>query len=281
MPTAIVNGATINYEIIGDSGPWLSLSPGGRRGMDEMLPLAKRMSGYGYRVVLHDRRNCGLSDIALDPSQPEYEVWADDLYALMSQLDALPAIVGGSSSGCRLSVLFAKKYPQAVNALLLFRITGGRFAVERLSQRYYTQYIEAAQKGGMALICETDHFRDLIELRPDHRATLMAMDPAQFIEAMQAWNARFIEGLHMPIIGATEQDLNAIAVPTLIIPGNDRTHNHAVAAIAHGMIPHSELHDLFPGDLDMDIIPMEDWAPKEAEMAALFADFLKRAGFGG
>jgi hypothetical protein len=42
------------------------------------------------------------------------------------------------------------------------------------------------------------------------------------------------------------------------------------------MIPNSEIHDLFPGDLDVDLVPMEDWALKEAEMAAVMADFLKR-----
>ena len=43
------------------------------------------------------------------------------------------------------------------------------------------------------------------------------------------------------------------------------------------MIPGSELHDLFPGDLDVDLVPQEDWAPKEAEMAAVFVDLLRRA----
>ena len=43
------------------------------------------------------------------------------------------------------------------------------------------------------------------------------------------------------------------------------------------MIAGSELHDLFPRDLDVDLVPPEDWAHKEAEMAAVFADFLKRA----
>ena len=31
MPYATVRGAAINYEIIGSKGPWVSLSPGGRR----------------------------------------------------------------------------------------------------------------------------------------------------------------------------------------------------------------------------------------------------------
>ena len=43
------------------------------------------------------------------------------------------------------------------------------------------------------------------------------------------------------------------------------------------MIAGSELCDLFPGDIDIDLVPAEDWAPKEPEMARVFADFLARA----
>ena len=65
----------------------------------------------------------------------------------------------------------------------------------------------------------------------------------------QRWQEQFAKGAAHPVIGASERELNSIKVPTCIIPGNDRTHNHAVAETAHRMIPGSELHDLFPGDL--------------------------------
>ena len=37
MPIANVRGANINYEVLGTSGPWVSLSPGGRRALDHVL----------------------------------------------------------------------------------------------------------------------------------------------------------------------------------------------------------------------------------------------------
>ena len=277
MPIANVRGANINYEVLGTHGPWVALSPGGRRALDNVKPLAQHMADHGYRVLIHDRSNCGISDIVIGGDASEYEVWADDLYELLSQHNALPAVVGGGSSGCRLSVLFALKYPQAVRALLLWRVTGGAFAAARLTENYYGKYIRAAQEGGMAAVCALDHFKERIEARPQNRATLMAMDPKAFIAAMERWQTQFAKGAELPIIGASEQDMNSIKVPTCIIPGNDKTHNHAVAETAHRMIPGSELFDLFPGDLDVDLVPMEDWAHKEREMAAVFADFLKRA----
>jgi len=103
------------------------------------------------------------------------------------------------------------------------------------------------------------------------------MDPNSFTAAMERWCGQFAKGAELPIIGASEKDLNSIKVPTCIIPGNDKTHNHAIAETAHRMIAGSELYDLFPGDLDVDLVPPEDWTPKEPEMAAMFVDFLKRA----
>jgi pimeloyl-ACP methyl ester carboxylesterase len=277
MPIANVRGANINYEVLGTHGPWVALSPGGRRALENVKQLAQHLAGHGYRVLIHDRRNCGVSDIVIGGDVSEYEVWADDLYELLTQLNALPAVVGGGSSGCRLSVLFALKYPQAVRALLLWRVTGGAFAAARLTENYYGKYIRAAQDGGMAAVCALDHFKERIDARPQNRATLMAMDPKAFIAAMERWQTQFAKGAELPIIGASEQDMNSIKVPTCIIPGNDKTHNHAVAETAHRMIPGSELFDLFPGDLDVDLVPMEDWAHKEREMAAVLADFLARA----
>src|SRR5215510_9266562 len=125
MPVAQVRGVNINYEVLGGRGPWMALSPGGRRALDEIRYLAQPIADAGYRVILHDRRNCGASDVVIDGTDSEYEIWADDLYELLGQLNALPAIIGGSSSGCRLAILFALRHPEAVRALLLWRITGG------------------------------------------------------------------------------------------------------------------------------------------------------------
>ena len=276
MPIAKVRGVNINYEVLGTGGPWVALSPGGRRALDNVKSLARHVAAAGYRVLVHDRRNCGLSDIVIGGETSEYETWADDLYDLLSQLKALPAVVGGSSSGCRLSLLFALKYPQAVRALLLWRVTGGPFAAARLTENYYDKYIRAAREGGMAAVCALDHFQERIQARPENRAALMAMEPGAFIAAMERWREQFARGAELPIIGASEQELNSIRVPTCIIPGNDKTHSHAIAAAAHRMIAGSELYDLFPGDLDIDLVPAEDWEPKEPEMAKVFVDFLAR-----
>ena len=91
--------------------------------------------GRGDRVLLHDRRNTGASDISFAGEEVEEAVWADDLFELLNRLDGLPAFIGGSSSGARTALNFCIRHPEAARALLLLRVTGGKYAAKRLTVR--------------------------------------------------------------------------------------------------------------------------------------------------
>ena len=276
MPLTKVRGAAIHFEVLGAKGPWVALSPGGRRPLEGVKPLAQRMAGAGCRVLIHDRRNCGASDITLGGNDPENEIWADDLHELLGQLKALPAVVGGGSSGCRLALLLALRHPKAVSGLLLWRVTGGRFAAQRLAEQYYGQFIKAAETGGMAAVCAMEHWKERIEARPANRGTLMKMDPQHFIAAMSEWRQYFIQGGDQPVLGASEADLKSIRVPACVIPGNDRTHAIQTGRTLARLLPRAELHELYDHDEDVDVVPPEEWQKKDGEIAAIFTSFLAR-----
>jgi len=276
MPIATIRGANILYDVIGTGGPWVALSPGGRRERGAVADMAGRIAAAGYRVLIHDRRNCGLSDVSIEGDDSEYEIWADDLYELLKQRNALPAYVGGSSSGSRLSLLLALRHPDAVKGLLLWRITGGRFACERLAADNYTQYIDAAQQGGMRAVCGLGHFKDLCQANPSNLAYLIGLDPKRFIAVMTRWRECFTTSADLPIVGATEADLRSITIPTLVIPGNDRTHPMQAGLNAARFIPGAELKPIWDKEVDAPMAPPEDWAAKEGEIASLLTDFLKQ-----
>jgi pimeloyl-ACP methyl ester carboxylesterase len=263
--------------VLGAQGPWVALSPGGRRDISGIELLASEVAKLDHRVVIFDRRNCGASDVVIDGKESEYEIWADDIHELLGQLGALPAFVGGSSSGCRTALLFALRHPDAVRALLLWRVTGGRFACERLAEEYYGQFIEAAKKGGMAAVCEMEHWKERIQARPENRAALMNLSPARFIEVMSHWREYFLKGADLPVIGATEAELKSIKVPACIVPGNDNTHGRQTGENLGRLIQKSEVHVLFPKHYDEPLSPREEWDEKAGEMAALFASFMKRS----
>ncbi len=279
MPFARVRGANIHYEVLGDAGPWVALSPGGRRGLEAVSYLAERIAASGFRVLLHDRRNCGTSDVVLGGEDAEYEIWADDLHELLQQLGAAPAFVGGTSSGCRLALLVYMRHPEAVRGLLLWRVTGGAFAAGRLAWNYYGQYVEAARAGGMAAVCQTEHFGELIAANPLTRDQIMGLDPAGFIADFTRWEQGFKESAELPVIGMTAADLGHIAVPTCIVPGNDLTHPRAVGEQAGKLIPGSEAHVLLQTDhMDMDVSPAEELEDIADQHAKLYVDFMRKHG---
>ncbi len=276
MPQINIRGAHLNYEILGNSGPWVALSPGGRRPLEGVKHLAERVAAHGYRVLIHDRRNCGASDVVLEGTESEYEIWAEDLYAMLQHFNATPAWVGGGSSGCRMSLLLALRYPQAVRGLLLWRVTGGEFAAKRLAHQYYLQFIEAAKKGGMAAVCETEHFRERIAQRPSNRQVIMAMDVNKFMASFRTWADGFLNDAAKPVIGATAAQLQSVKVPVIVVPGNDKTHDRSIGERTHKIMQGSELYVLFPEDQDIDIVPPQEWEYKDDELAGVFAGFMKR-----
>jgi pimeloyl-ACP methyl ester carboxylesterase len=276
MPLAKVRGVTLHYEVLGGKGPWVALSPGGRRAIEGVESLARRIAQAGYRVLVHDRRNCGKSDVAIEGKVSENEIWADDLYELLKQLGALPAWIGGSSSGCRMALLFAMRHPQATRGMLLWRVTGGGAAAKRLAQRYYGQYIPIAKQGGMSAICATEEFSERIRERPANRERLMKMDPARFIDVMDHWHRNFIAGADQPVIGASEAELKAVTTPACIVPGNDLSHLRPVAENLGRLLPDAEVHPLITKQYDLDVAPREEWNAREGELAAIFLDYMKR-----
>jgi pimeloyl-ACP methyl ester carboxylesterase len=276
MATAKVRGLNINYEIVGREGPMATLITGGRRGYQEFVPLAEKIARNGFRVLLHDRRNTGASDMLLDDKEVEEVVWADDLHELLKQHDALPAFIGGSSSGARTALLFCIRHPKAVRGLLLLRVTGGAFAAQRLPENYYGQFIKVAEAGGMAAVLATEAYQERVAANPASRAKLLAMDPGRFIAIMTRLRDLFVAGADLPVMGVPERDLRAITAPAIIIPGNDNTHSSESGRVAHRMIPGSELHQLPIADQDVPLIPFPDWAPYEPEIARVFCDFMRR-----
>ena len=281
MPEVPVRGVRINYETIGRSGPWIALTPGSRRRYEELINLSETIVRSGYRVLLHDRRNCGASEVAFDSSASEHEIWADDLYALGQKLGALPMYVGGSSAGARLAILYAIRHPDCLRGLLLWRLTGGQEAVDRLAENYYGEFIKMAIEGGMEAVVRSEHFSECIRARPANRERLLQTDVQHFIKTMSFWRECFLQSANLPIVGATEADLSSIKAPACLIAGNDLIHTPQTARKAASLIPNGELHDNVVERRSDDNLLKEwdrkEWRDAEPRMAEIFSSFLRKA----
>lgn len=277
MPVANVRGVALNYEILGEIGPFVALQPGGRRAGSSLRSLAQKIAEAGYRVVIYDRRNTGASSIAID-GESENQEWADDLHELLREIEVRPAFVGGSSSGCRLALLLALQHPQAVRGLLLWRVTGGAHAAEHLTNQYYTSHIEAARRGGMAAVCQLDHWNEVIGINRQARDALTAYEAGDFIARMERWRRAFQAGADHPVIGLSPAELRSLTMPACIAPGMDPVHPLPAGQAAHRLMPNAEYAEIVTEQRATMDEAFADWDAREGLLAARFIDFLRRHG---
>jgi pimeloyl-ACP methyl ester carboxylesterase len=277
MPIAkLRGGVALNYEILGDGGPFVALQPGGRRAGSSLRSLALKIAEAGNRVLIYDRRNTGASSIVID-GYSENQEWADDLHGLLREIAAGPAFVGGSSSGCRLAMLFALQHPEAVRGLLLWRVTGGAHAAEHLTNQYYTSHIEAARRGGMAAVCKLDHWNEVIAINPEARDALMMYED-DFIRCMERWRLSFRAGADHPVIGLSPAELRSMTMPACIAPGMDPVHPLPAGQAAHRLMPNAEYAEIVTEQRNTLDEAFADWDAREGKLAARFIDFLRRHG---
>jgi pimeloyl-ACP methyl ester carboxylesterase len=238
MSTLMIDGGTVHYSLRGE-GPPVALTPGGRVPMAAVRSIADQLAGR-VRLFEWDRRNTGASDLALDGSRTEQELWADDLADALVQLDLAPAYIIGGSAGARVSMITAIRHPEVVRGLVLWSVSGGAYGSQVLGYQYHVEYIQAALRGGMEAVAKTPFFAERIEANPSNRERLLAMDPNAFIAMMRYWNEMFYFRDDTPMAGATEEQLRAVDVPALIFEGNDDIHPPEAAEAVHALLPNSE-----------------------------------------
>jgi pimeloyl-ACP methyl ester carboxylesterase len=273
MPVKHIRGVDIIYEVLGHSGPWVTVTPGGRRGLVGEYTLANLIAEAGYRVLIHDRRNMGASGIAF-PGDNESLEQAEDLLALLRELGAGPAYIAGSSSGARMSLLLAHHHPEAVKALLLWRVTGGDYAAKRLAYNYYEQFLDAVASGGMEAVIATEHFAAMVKANPVNGETLRQMGAEAFTAAMRRWLVGFREGCDYPVAGLSPEQMRELTLPAIVIPGNDRVHPPAGAQAAHRLMPNSVYQEVLTQQVEADV-DFDGWAKATGTLAARFIDFLR------
>ena len=96
MPSIEINGGNVVYEILGDSGDLIAMTPGGRfsKDIEGLRPLAEALVAGGYRVLLWDRPNCGASDVQFY-GQSESHMRAETLHKLVTGLGFDRCILAG------------------------------------------------------------------------------------------------------------------------------------------------------------------------------------------
>ena len=256
MPYANVNGTNLYYEEYG-TGPAVMLTPGGRNDTNGLRPIAALLSPH-CRVILHDRRNCGKSDIVIGGELSEQHAWGEEMAGLLKQIGAAPAYLIGGSAGSRTSITVAVRHPEVVKGIYVWEVSGGPISGTSMSPGYYGQYIDAAEQGGMAAVAETDFFAQRIKDNPSNRDRLMSMDVKDFLSVMRRWQAEFARA--NPVGDLTEEELRSVTCPTVLLEGNtpDDVHHVSAAQNAHRLMPNTELRPSAWTHEEWDVIGQHD-----------------------
>ncbi|BBY96633.1 alpha/beta fold hydrolase [Mycolicibacterium fallax] len=222
-----INGGNVVYEILGNQGEFIVLTPGGRFSKDipGLRPLAEALVAGGYRVLLWDRPNCGRSDVQFY-GQSESHMRAETLHALISALGIGPCILAGGSGGARDTMLTTMLYPEIATKLVVWNIVGGVYGSFVLGSYYIVPSILAVRGAGMKAVAKIDEWQERIAENPDNQARILGQDPDAFLKLMLRWLNAFVPKPGQTIPGVEDELFDNITVPTLIIRGGENDMDH-------------------------------------------------------
>jgi 3-oxoadipate enol-lactonase len=230
------------YAVEEGHGPAMVMLHGGGGDHHAVLPIAMPLAGR-YRVIASDQRSSGKSWYG---DSLTWDRLADDLEALLKHLGLERAVIGGISMGTGVALRFARRHSRRAAALLLISPVyagGDKGFTENQAGifRSLEPCIERARTEGF------EAFRSLYQQRGIEQY-FNAMIASADLPSYLATN-RFMACGVQPF--ASSADLAALAMPTLLVPGNDPMHPPEVADLYAATIPNCTVADL-PASLDID-----------------------------
>lgn len=203
MATLNRDGIAIHYEVHGD-GPAILLSNGfsgtTKNWEKQIAALSK-----DYQVVVWDMRGHGQSEAPDDMSLYTRDATIGDLMALLDEVGAKQAHIGGHSLGGYLSIEAYRRHPEKFKSLLLFN-TGPGFKKIEAREAWNAQCVKDSEK------FEARHAEQMSlpenERRMGNHKSLMGV-------------ARAARGILPQDDGLVIESLPNIAVPTMVLVGDD------------------------------------------------------------
>jgi pimeloyl-ACP methyl ester carboxylesterase len=204
MPTALLNGIEIAYDVTG-AGPAVLLSHG-YSATRHMWDAQLAMLSDRYRTIAWDMRGHGETESPDDPAQYSAELTVADMRALLEHLGVRRAVIGGLSLGGYVSLAFALAHPAMVRALVICDSGPGYRndqAREAWNRRAHERAVDLESRGLAAL---EGRSREMQEAVRHHASARGLAHAARGMLAQRG--AHVIDGLP------------SIRVPTLVIVGD-------------------------------------------------------------
>ena len=283
MATAVIDGITTRYEVIGSGDPLLMFSPGGfdatldkwtTLGVYARIKLLDHLSRR-YTCIVFDRRETGQSG-----GRIECITWAhyvEQGHGLLRHLRIDRAHVMGGCMGCSPAAAFAVAHADMTLSLLLWWPVGGakyringhlRFAehLAYVRQHGLEQVVSLAKSGDKSFGQDPRGGPWVSVLRRDGQfaASYVRQDVDRYMQLVAGMARALLDRDTAP--GAEPEDLLQLTVPALIVPGRDATHATSAARYLEECLPNAQYWD----------VPVDEQTERNAP--ARLIEFLESTG---
>ena len=261
MATAVIDGLTTRYEVVGSGPPLLMFSPGGfdatlekwtTLGVYAKIKVLDHLSKH-YQCVVFDRRESGHSGGRVE--RITWGHYARQGHGLLRHLSIDRAHIMGGCAGCSSAIAFGVAHPEATTSLLLWWPAGGpRYRIS--SHLRFTEHLAYVKQNGLAETIAmakstTKSFAE--DPRGGPWVSVLRRDPAfadsyarhdldRYVQIVGSMARALLDRDTAP--GAEPEELLQLDIPALIVPGRDHTHATSAARYLEECLPRSEYWDV-------------------------------------
>jgi pimeloyl-ACP methyl ester carboxylesterase len=265
MPTAIIDGISTRYDVVGEGAPLLMFSPGG---FDATLEKWTTLGVYGktkmleplsrrYKCIVFDRRETGQSGGRIE--RVTWNHYVAQGKGLLDHLGIEKAHLMGGCMGCAPVVAFGIAHPEATLSMVLYWPVGG--AKYRINGHMrFAQHLAFVQQEGLAAVVALakssgKSFGE--DPRGGPWAAVIRSDTAfadayaqHDLEQYKLVVSGMVRGLfdRDTAPGAEPEDLLRLKIPALVVPGRDASHATSAARYLEECLPLAEYWDVAPAE---------------------------------
>jgi pimeloyl-ACP methyl ester carboxylesterase len=261
LPTAVIDGISTTYDVLGTGSPLLMCSPGGfdaamskwwtleiYRETSILDRLAER-----YACIVYDRRESGTSGGRVE--RITWRHYVAQARGLLDHLGIDRAHLMGGCMGCSPVFAFAVTHPQVVRSMVLFWPVGGPRYRLRGHQRFaeHAAFVSERGLGGVVELArgsDEEFGKDprigpwgqVIRVDPSFADTYVAQDRDGYLQIVAEMVGGLLDRDTSP--GAEPEELFAVKAPSLIIPGQDASHATSAARYLQECLEDSDYWDV-------------------------------------
>lgn len=259
--TVVIDGIRTRYQVAGAGPPLLMFSPGGfdatmenwdKHGLYHRTRMLAQLREH-FRCITFDKRESGGSG-----GRVERVGWSDYVRQGIGLLDHLGierAHVMGACVGCSIAALTATTHPHRVSGLVLYSPAGGvRYRMKQhVRFRAHLNHVAAHGLGNVVTLTTATDAGFSEDGRVGPWAPVLRRDPEfaeRYARLNADWYLTIVSGMSRLLFdrdtvpGAEPEDLLALDIPALIVPGEDSSHAPSAARYLQECIPASQYWDV-------------------------------------